>query len=92
MTPERAHLGRVKSLPCVLCELLGQQQSTPTEAHHIREGEGMAQRSSDWLTAALCSECHRGPLGIHGDQTFLKVCKVSELDLLALTLQGIFAA
>lgn len=85
----RDYMGKVKSIPCVLCALLGQIQETPTCAHHIREEQGTSQRASDWLTVALCHACHQGPLGIHGNRVLLKVCKATELDLLALTIDGV---
>lgn len=86
---EQRHLTRVRGLPCVLCRLLGVPQTTHTTAHHIREGQGMSQRAPDMLTVALCRECHQGPQGIHGDRTLLKIAKVSELGLLALTLEAL---
>lgn len=87
---ERAYMAAVKETPCVLCAALGQRQTGPTFAHHIREGQGISQRASDWLTVALCHDCHQGQLGIHGDRTLLKLAKVSELDLLARTIAAVF--
>lgn len=83
---ERRHHERVAQIPCVLCELLdmGRAQS---EVHHLREEQGTSQRASHWLVAALCPSCHRGPIGVHGDKTLLRIAKVSELDLLALTIE-----
>lgn len=86
---ELRHLIRVRGLPCVLCTLLGTPQTSHTTAHHIREGQGMSQRAPDMLTVALCRECHQGKQGIHGDRTLLKIAKVSELGLLALTLEAL---
>jgi hypothetical protein len=83
------HLSRVRGLPCVLCALLGQQQATPTAAHHIREGQGMSQRADDFLTVALCHDCHQGPLGIHGNRSLLKIAKTTELLLLARTIEAL---
>lgn len=85
----RDYMGKVKSIPCVLCALLGQDQTSPTYAHHIRAGQGMSQRASDWLTIALCWNCHQGPLGIHGNRVLMKAAKVSELDLLADTIKAV---
>jgi hypothetical protein len=39
------------------------------------------------LVIPLCPECHRGRLGVHGTKTLMKVRKLSELDLLAQTLE-----
>lgn len=83
-------LGRVKACPCVLCSALGQTQQSPTDAHHMRHGQGMAQRSSDFMAAALCKECHQGKGGIHDDRSLLKIAKLTELDLVALTIEAIF--
>jgi len=81
---DKAHLGRVASLPCATC---GDQ---PVEVHHIRAGQGMSQRADDWLTIPLCALCHRGPMGVHGNRTMLKVRKATELSLLADTLRRLY--
>lgn len=80
----KRHLNRVHDVPCVLCGAM------PVEAHHMREGQGMSQRASDWFSIALCPECHRGPLGIHGDRTLLRIKKLDELDLVAMTLEALY--
>lgn len=83
----RLHLATIASLPCVLCELLGMPQTSKTDVHHIREGQGMSQRAADMLTIPLCHKgCHQGPQGIHGDRSLLRLAKVEELDLLDITL------
>ena len=84
---ESDYLGRVKSLSCVLCDLLGQPQSGVTEAHHIRTGHGLGDRASDFLTIALCVDCHRGPHGFHGTKTLMRIAKLTEMDLLAETIR-----
>ena len=81
------YMGRVKSLSCVLCSLLGQPQSGVTEAHHIRTGHGMGDRASDFLTVALCVDCHRGTHGFHGTKALMRIAKLSEMDLLAETVR-----
>lgn len=85
----KRHMGRVAQVPCVLCTYLGQGQSQ-SEVHHIREGHGASQRASDWLVCALCPEHHRGASGVHGLGTkgFYTRYKLSELDLLAMTLEA----
>lgn len=77
---ERRHMDRVAQLGCLLC-------NSPAEIHHIREGQGMGQRAAHWLTVPLCPDCHRGPRGVHGDKTVLKMRKWTELDLLAETIR-----
>lgn len=49
----------------------------------------MGQRASDFLTVALCPDCHQGPLGVHGDRALLRIHKVDELDLLARTIAAL---
>lgn len=81
---ESSHMDKVASLPCCLC---GCQ---PVHVHHIREGQGMSQRASNWLTIPLCPQCHTGPMGVHGDKTMLRVKKTTELELLAETYMRIY--
>lgn len=57
----RAHLAAVKSVPCVCCDA-----PAPSEAHHVVQGD-------DYTTVALCQPCHTGPMGVHGDQTMLRL-------------------
>ena len=83
----RAYIDRIKRMDCCLCGATG-----PSDAHHIREGHGMSQRASDVLVIPLCKSCHQGPQGVHGDKTMLRVYKVEELDLLAITLEKLLNA
>lgn len=79
----KRHMARVAQLPCILC---GAQS---VEVHHIREGQGAAQRAQDTLTIPLCPEHHRGANGLHGlgRKGFYTRYKLDELDLLAATLE-----
>lgn len=77
---DKEYMGRVAQLPCANC---GAQ---PVEVHHIREGQGMAQRASNFLTIPLCPECHRGSRGIHGDRTAFLLNKLDEHKMLADTI------
>ncbi len=87
-----SYLALVHRIPCVLCRLLGRRQTSRTVAHHPRDGVGLSQRAGDFCTIALCEEeCHRGPLGIHGDRTYLRMAKVTEWDLHDLTNEAVFA-
>ena len=85
----RRHLDRVAALGCILCRRLGNGE-TPAEIHHPREGQGAAQRASDWLGTPLCPEHHRGASGLHGLGTrgFAARYKCDELDLLADTIEA----
>lgn len=73
---ERAHLARVKELPCSLCNAPG-----PSEAHHYRQG-------LQYTCIALCVECHRGPvMGLHGQRRMWAIRKMDELDALNVTIE-----
>lgn len=61
---EKAHLSAVANLGCIVCrnERLGQ---SPAEIHHIRSGQGMSQRASNYDVIPLCHSHHRtGGYGI----------------------------
>jgi len=73
-TKERRHLGRVKELPCSVCDAEG-----PSEAHHVEQG-------LQYTCIALCVECHRGPvMGLHGQKRGWLIRKMTELDALNVT-------
>jgi hypothetical protein len=74
---------RVAQLSCAVCGV------EPVELHHIREGQGAAQRAQHCLVLPLCPDCHRGPGGLHGLGTrgFYMRHKKDELDLLAETIE-----
>ena len=79
LTPkDRAYLARVKACPCSVCGAHG-----PSEAHHIRQHE-------QYLTVALCTDCHRGSfLGLHGQRRAWTLRKMDEWDALAVTLRNL---
>ena len=72
---EREYLSRVKELPCSLCDLPG-----PSEAHHIEQKHA-------YTCIALCPECHRGPLGLHGTKALWRIKKMDELACLNITIE-----
>lgn len=86
----KEHAENLVNHGCICCELMGTPQKTHTEIHHIREGQGKSQRAGDFLTIPLCVDCHRGTHGVHGDKKYLKILKMTELDLLNLTLLKVF--
>lgn len=71
---ERAHLARVKDLPCSVCDA-----PAPSEAHHIKQGQ-------QYTAVALCPDCHRGYNGLHGTKAFWRIRKMDELDALNVTI------
>jgi len=91
MKAEKRHMDRVSRMGCMLCRALGRPSDAPATVHHIREGQGMSQRASNWMTIPLCPDCHQGKNGIHGDKTLLRIAKVEELDLLAMVIERLSA-
>lgn len=84
MNKAKRHMQRVAELGCVLCDHLGLGKS-PAEVHHLFDSAAR----SDFLTAPLCSEHHRGATGFHGmgPRKFERTYKLSEQTLLAMTLE-----
>ncbi len=75
-------LSRVAGLGCVVCRNAG-FGATPAQIHHIREGQGGAQRADDMLVLPLCPAHHTGADSIHGDRRGFQARYGSELNLLA---------
>lgn len=65
---ERQWLNDVAGLGCVCCRNLGLGAS-PAEIHHIRAGQGMAQRARHTDVLPLCPRHHRACYltGFHAD-------------------------
>lgn len=78
---EQAHIEKVKSLPCSVCD-----QAGPSDCHEIKQGQ--------WFTSvALCKDCHQGPLmGWHGQKRMWKIKKMDELDALNVTVERLVAS
>lgn len=75
---ERAHLQKVKELPCSVCDA-----PPPSEAHHVKQRR-------QYTCIALCVDCHRGPvMGWHGQKRMWAIKKMDELDALNVTIQRI---
>lgn len=75
-TREREHLGRVKELPCSVCDAPG-----PSEAHHYKQHR-------QYICIALCRDCHRGNFnGLHGQRRMWAVKRMDEADALNVTIQ-----
>lgn len=73
---EREHIGRVKELPCSVCDSPG-----PSDAHHI-------EQKLQYCVIALCKDCHQGSHnGIHGRRSIWKVKHMDELSALNITIR-----
>lgn len=77
---ERAHIARVKELPCSVCDAPG-----PSDAHHV-------EQRLQYTCIALCKECHQGPvMGWHGQKRAWAIRKMGELDALNATIRRLMA-
>jgi hypothetical protein len=85
---EKEYMGRVAALGCYLCNHLGHGH-VPAQVHHVREGQGMAQRASNWLTVPLCERHHANYSvdGWHGQRKAWKLAGKDEMDALAWTIE-----
>lgn len=75
---ERDHVGKVKESGCAVCDA-----ACLAEAHEIEQGLW-------WTAIGLCPDCHRGPMGIHGDKTLWRIHKIDEIKALNETLRRIY--
>ena len=69
---ERAHIGRVKLLPCSVCDAPG-----ISDAHHI-------EQKLQYCVIALCRDCHNS---LHGTKALWRVRKMDELSALDVTIR-----
>lgn len=82
---EKMHLYRVAALGCIVCRN-AELGETPAEIHHIRAGQGMSQRASNYETIPLCPFHHRqGGHGaaVHAGRQAWEANYGTELELLA---------
>ena len=81
---ERKHLDAVAGLGCIVCYNMG-HPDTPACIHHIRAGQGMSQRASNYETIPLCPTHHQhGGFGvaIHAGQKTWEGIHGTEAELL----------
>ncbi len=89
---EKRHMDRVADLGCYMCQRLG-HGPTPAQLHHLREGQGMGQRASNWLVVPLCEKHHANYSkdGWHGGRKAWKREQVTEMDALEWTIERLLA-
>ena len=54
------HLAAIRELPCCICEAFGEQQTSPTTAHHTMCGRYSQKKTSDLKAIPLCDGHHQG--------------------------------
>ena len=73
---EYTHIGRVKELPCSVCDA-----PPPSDAHHVKQHR-------QYVCIALCKDCHQGSFnGIHGQKRMWLIMKMEEIDALNVTIE-----
>lgn len=88
---EDKHLSRVASLGCIACKKLGRGY-VPAEVHHIRAGQGLSQRASNFATIPLCEVHHRtGADAIHQSKVNFEAKFGTEKQLLRETIEALAA-
>jgi hypothetical protein len=81
----KAHLAELHALPCVVCKYLhAKPQTSHTVAHHL---ESVRDANSDYAAVSICDECHR-LLHHMSRRGFERFTKLTEIDLLALTIRA----
>lgn len=51
---ERAHMGAVKGLDCIICHA-----PAPSDAHHVFHDRHSQKKASGYATISLCKNCHQ---------------------------------
>ena len=74
---EREWVDLVKQIDCANCDVPG-----PGEGHHTKQSNAHSM-------VGLCSDCHRGPQGWHGDKTLMRIYKHDENDLIDITVSRV---
>lgn len=85
---EKWWVARVVSLGCIVCRNLGHGE-TPAVYHHIRTGQGTAQRAGNGLGMPLCPMHHQGGgygVAYHDGPRAFENLYGSELELLNQTI------
>ncbi|MEM6465602.1 MAG: Ref family recombination enhancement nuclease [Pseudomonadota bacterium] len=92
------HMGKVKQLPCCICENFGMVQNSPTEVHHCKSGRFGNLREHDRCTIPLCHSHHNklrpytgdeGKLGYHNGQATWEAEYGPDYDYIAGTLDRV---
>ena len=55
-----AHLARVASLACCICEKFGETQTSPTQVHHVFHSRFSQRKTPDKMAIPLCEGHHLG--------------------------------
>lgn len=59
-TADKSYLAAIHDLPCVICDAFGEQQLSPTEAHHVFHGRFSGRKTPNNMAVPLCNGHHTG--------------------------------
>lgn len=88
------YMGKVRCLPCVICDGWGMIQNSRTEAHHCKSGRYGNRREIDTNTIPLCHSHHNklkpyagdeDKLGYHNGQATWEAAYGPDYDFIAAT-------
>lgn len=85
-TEHKDYLSAVAAIGCLIC-------NRPAQVHHIRAGQGIGQKASDYLTIPLCPDHHTNGghgVAIHAGKKAFEGLYGSEMHLLAQTIENVF--
>ena len=94
------HMGKVKLLPCCICQNFGMVQNSPTEVHHCKSGRFSSAREHDRCTIPLCHSHHNklrpypgdeSKAGYHNGQETWEALYGQDYDYIAATLDAVEA-
>ncbi len=66
------YMGKVRCLPCCICEAFGMAQTSHTEAHHPIHGRFSNEKAPDGAAIPLCM-CHHQGLRFDRDRSKLAI-------------------
>lgn len=66
--PDPDYLDKVRHLPCCICEAFGEDQNSPTEAHHTKCGRYGRDKTPDRQAIPLCHSHHNKLRPYPGDE------------------------
>ena len=58
--PNPGYLAKVRELPCIICTSFGEQQASPTSAHHPIHDRFSTRKVPDEQAIPLCEGHHQG--------------------------------
>lgn len=55
---EKYHKACIKAMPCIACRVMGMVNPRRSDPHHIKEGQGLSVKASEFEMIPLCPRHH----------------------------------